>query len=251
MRRKQRLAKLLRQLAILERRYGRALLRTRRMIARRIRNPEISEAILVVSEAHGELVNLIELWTRRAMHTSGKENIDYLMARVGRKSLELKTAFDIFQSVVEEWLKQYAIDQATKIVGTMIQKARDSLARSREEGLGQNAAARRLQKAVGGTFADAQRIARTEMHTAAGRADNASARSTGLDMVKEWGATDDKRTRPSHEEADGQRREMNEAFDVGGSKLMYPGDENGPAHEIINCRCSALYHPRINGTVYD
>lgn len=249
--RKQRLAKLNRQLTILERRYGKALLRARRAIGRRIKTPDITAAAVVIGDAHIDLVSLVEVWTRRAMHLYGKENIDYLLVRVGKKSIELKSAFDVFQAVAEEWLKQYALDQATRIGSAMLQTARDSLARSREEGVGSDVAARRLQKAVGGTFSDAQRIARTEMHTAAGRADNASARSTGLDMVKEWGATDDKRTRESHAEADGQRREMEEAFDVGGSKLMFPGDENGPAHEIINCRCSALYHPRINGVVYD
>jgi len=32
---------------------------------------------------------------------------------------------------------------------------------------------------------------------------------------------------------------MNEPFLVGGASLMYPGDPNGPASEIINCRCVA------------
>ncbi len=31
----------------------------------------------------------------------------------------------------------------------------------------------------------------------------------------------------------------NEAFTVGGEKLMYPGDSAGSASNIINCRCTA------------
>jgi hypothetical protein len=30
---------------------------------------------------------------------------------------------------------------------------------------------------------------------------------------------------------------IEKAFRVGGYDLMYPGDPNGPAQEVINCRC--------------
>lgn len=64
---------------------------------------------------------------------------------------------------------------------------------------------------------------------------------------KEWSAVHDGRTRMSHLLADGQRRKVDEPFDVGGAKLAYPGDPRGPADEVINCRCVSLpYHPAFD-----
>lgn len=60
----------------------------------------------------------------------------------------------------------------------------------------------------------------------------------GFTLKKEWMATLDARTRDSHAKADGQRVDIDKPFDVGGAKLMYPGDPSGPAREIYNCRCS-------------
>ena len=55
---------------------------------------------------------------------------------------------------------------------------------------------------------------------------------------KQWIATADPRTRPTHREADKQRTLLREPFRVGGAQLLYPGDPTGPANEVINCRCS-------------
>ncbi|MEU7010375.1 phage minor head protein [Streptomyces sp. NPDC046332] len=57
---------------------------------------------------------------------------------------------------------------------------------------------------------------------------------------KVWIATEDRRTRPTHDEADGQRTLLREPFRVGASQLLFPGDPRGAAAEVINCRCSML-----------
>jgi uncharacterized protein with gpF-like domain len=62
----------------------------------------------------------------------------------------------------------------------------------------------------------------------------------GTEWEKAWLATEDRRTRPTHERADQQRVPLKEAFRVGGSRLMYPGDPSGEPEEVINCRCSLL-----------
>lgn len=51
------------------------------------------------------------------------------------------------------------------------------------------------------------------------------AREKGADIVKQWDATLDSATRPWHQEADGQLRELDEDFDVGGDKMKAPGGE--------------------------
>ena len=48
----------------------------------------------------------------------------------------------------------------------------------------------------------------------------------------------DKRTRQSHKEMEGQTVKYGEMFTTGlGNELAYPGDPNGPAEDVINCRC--------------
>jgi hypothetical protein len=34
---------------------------------------------------------------------------------------------------------------------------------------------------------------------------------------------------------------MDEKFKVGDAELMFPGDPEGPADEVINCRCAVGY----------
>lgn len=87
-------------------------------------------------------------------------------------------------------------------------------------------------------------VARTETVGSlnAGRFDSFRAVSEDLggDFERMWLATSDERTRPTHMEADGQRVPMNAPFMVGGFPLWFPGDPSGPAHEVIQCRCTSL-----------
>lgn len=87
-------------------------------------------------------------------------------------------------------------------------------------------------------------IARTEAIGAmnGGRADSftAYAEETGEELERVWLATDDNRTRHTHNEADGQRQPLGRPFIVGGFELRFPGDPLGPPQEIIQCRCTML-----------
>lgn len=58
--------------------------------------------------------------------------------------------------------------------------------------------------------------------------------------VKRWLATEDQRTRPDHREADGQVVPFAQPFIVGGYQMQHPHDPDGPAKEVINCRCVEL-----------
>ena len=90
------------------------------------------------------------------------------------------------------------------------------------------------------------RIARTEGHRinqAAQFDAQTEARERGADIVKQWCATLDGATRETHQELDGQIREIDEPFEVEGMEAMYPGDFGDPA-EDINCRCTLLERAR-------
>lgn len=81
----------------------------------------------------------------------------------------------------------------------------------------------------------ADTIARTETHGAANYGSNEAAKLTGLPLRREWLAAEDERTRDTHKEADGQIVGQDEAFSVGDSLLMYPGDPAGDPEETVNC----------------
>ena len=63
-------------------------------------------------------------------------------------------------------------------------------------------------------------------------------------MVKQWDATMDGDTRPTHRALDGQIRETDKPFESSsGRTARYPGDFGDPA-EDCNCRCVALTRAR-------
>jgi len=93
---------------------------------------------------------------------------------------------------------------------------------------------------------NAIRIARTEAHRIQSKAAmNAcnKAKSKGADVVKEWDASLDGKTRDTHRQLNGQIRELDEPFEVAGMTAMQPGDFNDPA-EDCNCRCALLQRAR-------
>lgn len=54
---------------------------------------------------------------------------------------------------------------------------------------------------------------------------------------KVWHSMEDKRVRPSHAAANGQKVALARLFTVGGHKMSRPGDMRAPLDEWINCRC--------------
>lgn len=88
-------------------------------------------------------------------------------------------------------------------------------------------------------------VARTETIGAlnAGRQDAFVALSQQLDdsnFEQQWLATIDRRVRLAHANADLQRVALGQPFLVGGEQLKAPGDPNGSAENVINCRCTTL-----------
>ena len=62
-------------------------------------------------------------------------------------------------------------------------------------------------------------------------------------LYKEWSTALDGRERDSHRAADGQSVPYNQPFIVQGEELMQPGDRNGSASNVVNCRCAAIPVP--------
>ena len=103
--------------------------------------------------------------------------------------------------------------------------------------------AKRIRVVYETNLASSIKIARTETTRVEASARfnvGQEAEKLGFEVYKRWVATDDDRTRPWHNEADGQEVPLNEPFIVGGEELMYPADENGSAENVINCRCTMV-----------
>jgi len=62
-------------------------------------------------------------------------------------------------------------------------------------------------------------------------------------LQKEWSTALDGRERASHRAADGQTVPYDQPFIVQGEELMQPGDRNGSASNVVNCRCAAIPVP--------
>ena len=93
-------------------------------------------------------------------------------------------------------------------------------------------------------FNRAMRIARTEGHGVQVQATvdvQHKAKAAGADIVKQWDAALDGRTRDSHRMVDGEIRELDEKFS---NNMMYPSDPAGGAAEVVNCRCALLQRAR-------
>lgn len=106
--------------------------------------------------------------------------------------------------------------------------------------------ARNIAFTTGTPLNRAKNIVQTEGH----RIQQASAHdarhhaiSRGADLVKQWDATLDMRTRESHRRLDGQVREVDEPFEIDGKEAQFPGDFGDPS-EDCRCRCVALSRSR-------
>ena len=99
--------------------------------------------------------------------------------------------------------------------------------------------ARNINGVSGAPLSRAKTIARTEGHRiqqTSSRDAQYAAKKKGADVLKQWDATLDGRTRDSHARVDGEIKELDEKFSNG---LMFPGDPSGRAAEVVNCRCTS------------
>lgn len=92
----------------------------------------------------------------------------------------------------------------------------------------------------------AARTAITSAHSLGKLKGYERAAGMGIDVEKQWLAALDSRTRGSHRHLDGEVVKLDAGFSNG---LKYPGDPDGPASEVYNCRCTLV--PVIGDVEYD
>lgn len=166
---------------------------------------------------------------------------------------------EFFQRLALAWIDQETIrERIVNVASYTRRRIVDAVLRGQESGESvRDIAARITAEAPYVSSLRANLIARTETHNAANYSMHETAKSTGLDLVKEWVATEDHRTRSiarddafDHIAMDGQTRDMDQPFDMpwlGGEplKIMFPGEAGHPGGATINCRCSVAH--RVKG----
>lgn len=131
-------------------------------------------------------------------------------------------------------------------VKAMKKSISQEITRGIASGLSYSDIIRNLRNATKAPYANAKTIVRTEGHRiqqASAEDARQLAKEKGADVVKQWDATMDSSTRPTHQRLDGQIQETHEPFRHGTKEAMYPGDFGDPA-EDCNCRCVALTRAR-------
>ena len=102
---------------------------------------------------------------------------------------------------------------------------------------------KRTRSIFGMNRAAAFRAARTATTSAecAGRVSSyRRAERLGIDLMQEWMATVDPRTRPSHVALDGERVEVGGSWQSEHGPIRYPGDPQAHPSEVYNCRCTLV-----------
>lgn len=144
---------------------------------------------------------------------------------------------DVFTLSVQQSLYAQSFERAALAVGTTKDRIGGLLQTAIEEGQSVD----QLAKAINDTF-DLQSkprsvtIARTELTRVINDATLRTLIAEGYTR-KEWSTVIDGRERDSHHAADGQVVGIYDTFTVGGAHGLYPGDEQLPAGEVVNCRC--------------
>ncbi len=167
-----------------------------------------------------------------------------IVAEAGQDSLaalpNLELAFDVKNPDAIRFLEQRAQRFAVEVNDTTYEALQKSLTEGIDAGEHIEDLAKRVESVMGDRIrSSATTIARTEVIGAMNGANQLAWEQSGVVKGKEWLSALDERTRETHVEAHGQKRLLDEDFDVGSGSGPQPGDI-GVASEDVNCRCTSV-----------
>jgi len=173
------------------------------------------------------------------------------LIKKARKDIAIDEGWnEYFNQWIAPILNRNTARKVTRITTTTMELLQKSIGQGINEGLGIDKIARYVRD----TFEDATQyrakmIAQTEVISASNQAAFEGANSAGIEYRKFWSNSGLEGIRESHifaqdwsYQQDGIR--PNEYFDMGnGNVMLHPGDPEGEAEEIINCRCTLIVEP--------
>ena len=147
---------------------------------------------------------------------------------------------ELAPDVVEEMIRRSKFVNVVRTTEDQIAKAIAQV----ESGLDNQTMIERITAQVRQTFEGIQAnriptIVATTVNSAFEAGQKEAFRMSGVNQ-KQWLSQRDGKVRESHDLVDGQQVAINQAFDVMGVALDFPGDPAGPPEEIINCRCTMI-----------
>jgi HK97 family phage portal protein len=178
-----------------------------------------------------------------------KETAEALEASVGgawesgasQIARSLGIDFDKFDLLVLQAMDARVEVLADQVTDTTRQVLQD---RVLLQGVAQGESIDQLKARIRGVFSDlkswrATMIARTETVGGFNGGSYVMAEASGVVVMREWGATDDTRTRETHDRIDGQRVKGFKTRYANG--CLHPGDPTAKPEETIMCRCVEFY----------
>lgn len=179
-----------------------------------------------------------------------KRNYNSEAQRLGFSLLDNTAVRNILTGEVDPFTKLAIAGQTDK--AAIMRKLQSELTTAILKGESIPNIAKRLKNVSENYLSNTIRIARTEttrVQNSARQAVGQEGQKLGLNMWKEWISVDDGRTRGTkptdefdHLSMNGVQVPLDEPFDVGGEKMMYPGDVSmgASAGNVINCRCTVI-----------
>lgn len=195
----------------------------------KLRSPKVEVFMLPWSQENKDLARESKPHLKQTYGRFGKSAVDEVGGGID---------FNLESPAAVRFAESRSIRFAEEVNATTQRRLRELIARGLEEGTSQSDMVSAIRAEF--NFAEstrALRIARTETQIAANSGQFEGYRQADVTQVK-WLSSRDAQVRPSHAEAEGDIVDLGDPFDVGGALLRWPCDPDGPAAEIINCRCT-------------
>jgi len=154
---------------------------------------------------------------------------------VANATYSLGVSFDLLNPKFLDWIKEFGAEKVTEINDT----TKGKLSKTLTEGITEGEGIPKLRDRVSSVMTEAKTsraelIARTETASTVNFGNIETMVSGGV-KKHTWLTAIDGRERPSHAAINGETVNIGEPFRNG---LLYPGDPNGDASEVCNCRCT-------------
>lgn len=180
------------------------------------------------------------------MYEDGYIGIQYELMQQGVPVITAINQEEVSKSLFKQLGQMTFADRLNANMDDFKTKVKETITRGIASGSTYRDMANQLSLVTNEELYKSYRIARTEGHRVTAEAKLTSmqkAKKQGADVVKQWDATLDGKTRKNHRKLDGQWVEVDDYFEIGGRKVKAPG-KFGRAEEDINCRCILLTRPR-------
>lgn len=220
---------------------------------------DIEGAIETIEMQEADWKALFESLHISVIEHFGQQEADRIADRIGHNesgnsgpAKKKQFVFDPFSEAVQAFIARHTAQKVTQVLDTTKGRIRDAV----DIGLAEGETSRQIADRVKFQYdrwagiededlelSRAMTISRTETGSASNYGNHQGAvqaeEEFELQMNKEWVDSGDDRVREEHEFMNGEIRALNERYSNG---LMYPGDPDGEAENVISCRCTEIHH---------